>query len=341
MPGFLRPRSFHLWLAAAALLVVPLGLAAQGPEEVQFETADKVELHGSFFAPAKARAPCIILLHKYGGSRQQQGWKELTRELQKEFAVLTFDFRGHGESTNVDPERFWRTPNNQLIKNAGRFGSKISYHDFLPLYMPMLANDVSAAKRFLDRQNDAGVCNSSNVIIIGAEEGAGIGALWIACEFERPRLIKSPYGTWMADPQGRTEGDDVAGAVWLSIPKTLSGAYIGPWLKGRYGRLRDKVPMAFFYGDKDRKAADAAQVIFEDVKRGSRDKLEQTRLRPKDTKLAGNELLKESFNTITEIGAYADKVMQKHGSKAAVQRDVENVPAPSLLPLYLFFPSLR
>ncbi len=136
-------------------------------EEVQFETADKVEIRGTFYASSKPKAPCVVLLHNVGGNRQQEGWDKLAQALSKDFAVLSFDFRGHGDSTSVDPT-FWKVGANTMIKGAAKTPSKISYKDFPDAYYPMLINDLAAARRFLDQQNDAGACNSSSIIVIGA-----------------------------------------------------------------------------------------------------------------------------------------------------------------------------
>src|SRR5947209_2474990 len=108
-----------MWMAGLTLALLPPAGRAQKSEEVQFDTADKVELHGTFYAPAKPRAPCVILLHKIGGNRDEHGWDQLAQVLQKEYAVLRFDFRGHGDSTNVAPE-FWRNASNSMIKGAAR-----------------------------------------------------------------------------------------------------------------------------------------------------------------------------------------------------------------------------
>jgi pimeloyl-ACP methyl ester carboxylesterase len=330
-------RSKVLLSMAFLVLAVTLvrGQSPSAGEEVQFETVDKVELHGTFYAPTKLPAPVILILHKYGGNRQQPGWKELIKELQKDYAVLSFDFRGHGESTNVVPEVFWRVPNNQFyIKNAARFPAKIDYHDFNAVYMPMLANDVAAARYYLEKQKST-ACNVSNIAVIGAEQGAAIGALWIAYEMEKRRLIKNSFGMLIPDPQGHTEGEDIAGAVWLSIPKTLNGVHVGLWLRGRLGRTREKAPMAFFYGDKDRKAGEASQALYEELRRTTREKSDQTRLRAKDTKLQGHELLNDSLNTIEEINAYVEKITQKHGGRAGGPREAETAPL-SLIPLSAF-----
>jgi pimeloyl-ACP methyl ester carboxylesterase len=320
------------FVLGAVVILSPALRAQKASEEVQFDTADKVEIHGSFYAPGKSKAPCVLLLHKLGGSRDENGWDQLARALQKDYAVLRFDFRGHGDSTNIGPG-FWRYPSNALIKGSARMPQKISYKDFLPGYLPVLANDVAAARRYLDTQNDAGVCNSANIIVIGAEEGAAIGALWIASEWERRRLTKSNFGQWIVDPS-RVEGESVAAAVWLSIPRTLSGVSVGFWLRGPANRVRDKVAMAFFYGDKDQKASAAAQASMSELRLGGREKPDFTKLRAKDTRLAGAELLgKSTLNTEDEIAIYLEKVMQKRGAKPYVKRDVEG--GPQLAPISL------
>lgn len=339
----LSPRRRAVPVVVGILALLSPTALAQTSEEILFESVDKVELHGTFFPSAKGRAPCVMLLHKFGGSRQQDGWKDLARALQPEFAVLAFDFRGHGDSASVNPDVFWRYPNNVLIRGAARLPQKIAYKDFAAGYLPVLANDIAAAKRYLDRQNDAGVCNSSNVIVIGAEEGAALGALWINAEFERFRLVRNAFGQWVADPTGRLEGEDIAGAVWLTIPKTLAGVYVGGFLEGRGRRVRDRVPMAFFYGTRDAKGAAAAQVLYEDLRRSGREKIEQTRARAKDTKLAGSDLLTiKAPNTVDEVVVYCEKVMQKRGVRAPVQRDVDTSAPAQPVPLrWLGFSYLR
>jgi pimeloyl-ACP methyl ester carboxylesterase len=328
-------------IVSVGAALAPAAARAQKSEEVQFDTTDKVELHGTFYPSMKSKAPCVILLHKLGGNRDEHGWDQLAQVLQKDYAVLRFDFRGHGDSTNVEPG-FWRFPNNALIKGAARMPQKISYKDFPPGYLPVLANDVQAAKRYLDTQSDSGACNSANVIVIGAEEGAAIGALWIASEWDRRRFTKSSFGQWILDPQGRVEGESIAAAAWLSMPKTLSGMHVGLWLKGSNNRVRDKVPMVFFFGDKDTKAVAAAREILGDLKMGAKEKPEFTRPRAKDTRLAGAELLgKSTLNTEEDIAAYLDKIMQKRGLKPYVRRDVENEPPVPLIPLNRYGFNLR
>src|SRR5689334_22499471 len=92
------------------------GLPLQGfgqtkPQTVKFDTVDQVTLKGQYYpSDKKVEAACVILLHEIGPGKnsRQKGWKELALKLQKQgLAVLTFDFRGHGESTSVSADEFW------------------------------------------------------------------------------------------------------------------------------------------------------------------------------------------------------------------------------------------
>src|SRR5207245_3296873 len=119
-----------------------------------------------------------------GGKRNEDGWDDLAHALQnKGYAVLTFDFRGHNDSTTIDPSVFWNLPINQRAFKQTKDKDRISQTEYVNsktkyFYYPMLVNDIQAAKFFLDQQNDAGNCNSDNLIVIGAEEGAALGSLW-------------------------------------------------------------------------------------------------------------------------------------------------------------------
>jgi pimeloyl-ACP methyl ester carboxylesterase len=341
MQWFIRARSPWVLVALAVVLAAPLpgwGQAKKPPpnsDEITFDTFDGVELRGSFFPAKKAKAPVVIFLHKYGESRGKQGWDALAQTLiDAEFAVLTFDFRGHGESTSVSPN-FWKYSHNFSIKNGGPTKQKITYKDFPPGYIPVLTNDIAAAKRFVERQNDSGTCNASNVIVIGAEEGAAIGSLWIANEFERRPLVQNAFRNWVIDPRSKVAGEDIAGAVWLSMPAHLNNMAVSFWLT-KNTQIRDKVPMAFFYGDRDAKAASAATSLVEAITKRGKNKLEFTRTKAKKTSLAGQELLgKKNLNTEEEIAAYLGKVMQSRGMKAWLQRLPAGGQEPPLQPVQL------
>src|SRR5438552_10225942 len=171
-------------LAGVAFICWPQATRAAEPERVKFDTFDQVEIHGTYYPGELGnKSPCALVLHAPGGSSREEGWDNLAKELQKKhFAVLLFDFRGHGESTVIAPNFWVLDRNNQSLKSyrPGKLKDQISYKDFVtPQNWLSLVNDIEAAKRFLDRKNDSGDCNSSNLVVVGAESSAALGTLWL------------------------------------------------------------------------------------------------------------------------------------------------------------------
>jgi dienelactone hydrolase len=82
---------------------------------ITFKTFDLVELHASFDLPlgVPAPIPAVLLLHGYGEDRT--AWQDFSKELlNRGWAVMALDLRGHGESRlknqrpmEASPE--WRT----------------------------------------------------------------------------------------------------------------------------------------------------------------------------------------------------------------------------------------
>jgi hypothetical protein len=290
-------------------------------DSVKFDSADGAELRGTFYPAAKAKAPVVLMLHRYGGNRQ--GWEKAAEELQsKGFAVLTFDFRGHGESTKVSPD-FWKFPVNLNHIRGGKPDKKtIKQSEFRNDYVPMLVNDIVAAKRFLDKQNDAGLCNSSNIIVVGAEEGAALGCLWIREEWDRLPQIRGGFNRLITDPQGKPFGEDIAAAVWISPNAGLNGRSVSSWLRDKK-EIREKTPMVFYASKDDPAQVAAATKLFEDLKKQS--KLELTFLQLiKGGKARGTELVnKKDFKVPEEFRKYLESVIDKKGVNAWKLREPE------------------
>src|SRR5262249_36412502 len=140
------------------------------------------------------------------------------------YAVLSFDFRGFGNSKSVD-KSFWNYKQNAWAKRmTAKPTESIDHKNFNPAYFPYLVNDIAAARAFLDERNDAGECNTNSVIVIGAGDGAALGALWMHSEMSRRRQ-KDPNSLALRPPLAEPEGRDLAAAVWLTIhPKIGSRA---------------------------------------------------------------------------------------------------------------------
>jgi pimeloyl-ACP methyl ester carboxylesterase len=73
------------------------------PGDAEFKSYDLVQLHGSFDLPqgVPAPIPSVLLLHGYG--EDQTVWEGFKRQLlDRGWAVLALDLRGHGRSTSKD-----------------------------------------------------------------------------------------------------------------------------------------------------------------------------------------------------------------------------------------------
>src|SRR5947209_5614593 len=119
---FLRRPYLGLLLLAGLLFLDPRAGRAQGNAvPVDITTVDRVELKGAFYPSAQGKAaPTVLLLHEFGKDSKSTEWLKLAEALQqKGYAVLRFDFRGHGDSTGIQPgvagmvPGFWDKKENQ------------------------------------------------------------------------------------------------------------------------------------------------------------------------------------------------------------------------------------
>lgn len=298
---------------------------AGGGEPVKFDTADQVQLQGLYYAPTGTRtkkAPCALLLHKIeSGDSSKDGWDQLARDLQKAgYAVLTFDFRGHGNSTTVGPG-FWGDRSSPALLALTEFNLRsckerinpkqpketISIKDFNKGYWPVLVNDVQAAKLFLDRKNDGGECNSANLTLIGAEDGASIGALWLYAYLNLYRVTGTNYLGQPVRLAQTPEGKDVAACVWLTISPRIgtANANVLNWIQ--YAGKEKKVPMAFICGEK--KERDPSVLFTEkcyhavEPSKDSKGTKLTGKMLIKDSSLAGNQLLGDQVTIDSKMTA--------------------------------------
>jgi hypothetical protein len=253
----------------------------------------------------------------------QDGWDRLAEALKdKGYSVLLFDYRGHGDSKSVSPD-FWKFADNRQLPGWNKNPPKdsIDLKDFPKSYYPMFLNDIAAARLFLDRKNDAGECNTSNLVVIGAEDGANLGMAWEYSEWSRYQINA------LGKPAPTSEGADAACAIWLSFkPKLGTGQPngIGEWFK-HVGRDK-KVPMYFLYGDGDESGKQVAEYYVEQIKSNNKGH-KDTGAKAVDQagKVTGNELLQKDLKTQGLIVKYIDKVMEDRGPQSEwSKRDVES-----------------
>jgi hypothetical protein len=322
------------------------------PESVTIETSDGVKLAGTFYpSGAGKKAPTALLLHNLtkGGNSHEDGWDSLAITLQKkDYAVLSFDFRGFGLSTQVNARQFWNavTVTQPTVLYNRKYLIKvfapanppetIDQKDFPPAYYPVLTLDIAAAKAYLDRRNDGGDCNSSNFVLIGAGEGATLGLTWLASEWHRFKGVppvgvgaNPPLQLYLLDKE--PEGTDQTSAIFLDLSSTLQGNRIPVQSYTKEAGLRNKVPMLFIYGKQDLPAEAEAQTLMQQIVPGFQigakraDNFSYTgAYGVPGTKLAGSKLLSNALPTEGYISKdYLDSVMEKKGSTEWRQRNFD------------------
>ena len=336
---------------AALVLLVPTTASAQklpAAKPAEFNSADGVELKGLFYPSAQGKAgPTVLLLHAFGENCQKAEYVGLAHKLQKAgYSVLTFDFRGHGDSTKVKPgvpnpqnpvlavKGFWdETANQQGVKgltpNKPR-PTEIEYKQFSPMYHRILVNDIAAAKSYLDQLNDAGECNTGALILIGARDGATLGAIWMNSEWHRYKFLPPQPGLPNGAPDLQNpEGQNIVCAVWLSISNNLAavkknGEKVNVPATLNIPAKQRMVPMAFFYGEGDSAGKQVAEMSEKLLKGNNKKDYQFTgALQLKGAAGAsGSSLLSKSLPTEQEIVTYLGNALE--GKTWPVKNRVNN-----------------
>ena len=320
------------WLpmgAFVAALLVPAGpaLAQKGKEgePVKITTVDGVDLHGSFYASPKKDAPTVIVLHKIGEpALNRKDYKGLAEKLQPYCSVMLFDFRGQGRSRDIDATKFWSEPfNKQHVKGAPKkMTLELADIKDKAAYYPAMVNDIAAVKAWLDRKNDGGACNTSSTILIGAEDGATLGAIWLNSQWALHRGIPNPNIALATMPNPTAEGKDVIACVWLSISPTLGGGKVSLVKTLNSAVKANATGSVFVYGEKDNDGKNLALNLKKDLIDPA-DKKKYTfvtEYEVENTNLKGINLATVRADKIIE---YLEVVVDKKGGEA-VKRDFRN-----------------
>lgn len=314
------------------------------PKNVIFQTADGVKIHGKFYRSPTKAAPAVIMVPNIGETSTKEKWVELAKSLQPSFSVLTFDFRGHGASVDIEPELYLHYPINQrFTKGANLKKTKLDYKDINKGAYTLFINDIAAAKSFLERtENELGACNVQNTIVIGVEQGATLAAIWANSEWHRYRYEFTPFGEFRYDK--KPEGQYISALVCLSISPKLGDRDV------KLGKTLDLpckqnfMPVVFVHGDGDAKDKDLAASLEKGIK-GAGKKVDvryslTTAVELKKAgKLRGIDLLTKSLNTPDSLNAYLKKVVQDNPQEWGAREFVKNRYAwklsndPSVLPI--------
>ncbi len=298
-------------------------------EVVRFVTADEVTLKGLLYPGGRGKkGACVLLVHDVGPGHSGSELAGLARALQTAgHTVLQFDLRGHGRSTAVDPAVFWTFPTNQTLpRPKDNRTSTIDADQISFDYCPWLVQDLAAARAFLDARHEdpKGPVNSSHLVVIGAGEGAMLGALWLAGECRR-FVAKPAMPGFPVQIEGPSEIRQVAGAVWLSMPEPLEprARHLHEWLK-EVGRTHN-VPMCFLHGADDGRCAARSRDLVQLIKGYAPvQPLTAARAVP-NTALAAAQLLRPELDTGKLIAAFVDDVLKARGSQWGPRRYPANL----------------
>lgn len=157
-------------LVLTIVLAVTGHVSAQASRVVRLTTADDVGISAAFYPPQTNPAPAVLLLHSLGKSRDE--WASLAPLLQRVgFAVLTIDFRGHGESTR---------------RVTAQGPQSVDFNSFTSRDYPALLLDVNVAFDWLADQ--PGV-DARRIGIVGSSLGANLAVRYAAVNDEIAALL--------------------------------------------------------------------------------------------------------------------------------------------------------
>jgi hypothetical protein len=225
-------------------------------EKVHFSTVDHLQLAGTLYHGWKRKqGMTVLMLHDLGSSRNSPGWKRLAESLQSEgHTVLTFDFRGHGDSKKVSSP-FWKYQVNKYLNSyklntlAEHQPKLLKLADFPSEYRPWLIEDITAARTYLDLRHDepSGPVNTFNLVILGAGQASALGSLWLAAEGMRYNATEMGNKILVKLPEKLS----VLRAVWIGMadPLKLNPFGIHRWLEAAHEK--PVVPITFIFGDED------------------------------------------------------------------------------------------
>jgi hypothetical protein len=197
-------------------------------QDLTLEAKDGAEIKITYFkSPAGQESPVVIMLHGKGGNRLV--WKSMAEFLQQklEFAVITVDLRGHGESSG----------------GAGTTGKKADSNVKARDYAAMIEFDMEAVKKFTFEENQAKNLNMNKIAIVAADMSTPVAVAYTEYDW-----AKTPYDDAVTPELQTPRGRDVQALVLLSPEYNAPGLPISKSL-GTI-RLLER-PVLICVGDKN------------------------------------------------------------------------------------------
>lgn len=198
-----RASANGVWCVGVALLAMSIACCppafGQAPpkalsQDMALVTRDGQEIKITYFkSTAGQDAPVVILLHGGGGNRLI--WKSFAEQLQKvNFAVVTVDLRGHGESIG-GAESTGKKPE---APKRGELAAMVNF-------------DLEAVKKFLFDEHQNKQLNMNKLGIVASDVIAPVAIAYTELDWE-----KTPYDDGPTLSQRTPRGQDVQAIALLS-----------------------------------------------------------------------------------------------------------------------------
>ncbi len=285
-----------LTLALCASLATPPAAHAQAPpkkatnEDKTLYAKDGVEIKITYFkSTAGQDAAVVVMLHGKGGTRQI--WKSHAEGFQKnDFAVVTVDLRGHGESVIEK--------SGSSTGKKGDTGSPKARD-----YAAMVAGDMEAVKKFLFEEHQKKQLNMNKMGIIAADMSTPVAIAYMELDWE-----KKPHEDAPTLALGTPRGQDVQALVLLSPETTAPGVNVTKSLS--YIRVLNRSVM-LGVGSKNKVDLTAANKMYELL---APKKEEYIEIKRYDTPLEGTNLLGKDFGVEKDMLDFLNKHLKDHKS---------------------------
>ena len=279
-------------LALAVFVVFPKFACAQAgkeppaAEEKTLTTEDNFDLKITYFKSNGGKdASVIVLLHGKRGQRRQ--WNGVAAQLQKnyDFAVVTVDLRGHGESASKKKAELKKTD-----------------------YEAMVSMDMKAVKEFVYDEHQKGQLNMNKLGIVACDFSASVAIVYAEVDWGL-----EPYDDNPVAEQRTPRGQDVQALVLVSPDATTPGLFAG---KAATGLRSFPVAVMIASSEKNTHDLSAAKKLFEQVStKKEKDKDGRMLFKPYPEDVRGTDLVLKDAKLRKDIYDFLVTHVKSHKSE--------------------------
>jgi pimeloyl-ACP methyl ester carboxylesterase len=273
------------------------GVWAQGnkpatSQDLTLTAKDGADIKITYFkSQAGQDAPVVVMLH--GKKSNRLVWKSYAEALQKvDFAVVTVDLRGHGESVVEGGSD--KKPN-----------SAPKARD----YAAMIALDMEAVKKFLHEEHQKKELNMNKLAIVAADMSTPVAIAYTEIDWE-----KEPYDDAPTLALRTPRGQDVQALVLLSPEISAPGLAVTKSLNVLRNLGR---PVLICVGSKNASDLAAAKKTYDQLspKEPKEEELRYIFLEQYDTTFQGTNLIGKGYKVEQHMYNFLVKFAKEHKSE--------------------------